>query len=873
MKFTSFIIPALCASFFSAVLQAAEISAELTFESQIRPILKANCFHCHGEENKAEGNLDLRLARLLVKGGESGASIVPGQVDQSLLVKRITSGEMPPGEKKLTPQQIDLITRWVADGAKTARPEPETPPGGNFTDEERSFWSFQPVRNPAVPGVRNIAQVRTPIDQFLLAKLEPRQWNFSAETNRLTLARRLSFDLHGLPPAPETIERFVNDPSPDAVDRLLDELLASPHYGERWGRHWLDVAGYADSDGYTESDPVRTYAFKYRDYVIRALNSDKPFDQFIVEQLAGDELVPLPYENLSAEAADKLAATGFLRMAPDGTASSGVDVNVAGNDVIAETIKIVSTSLLGMTVGCAQCHNHRYDPITQADYYRFRAMFEPAFNPKNWRSPPARLINLWNSDQKLAAKVLSDAEFKLGEQRGRELDAIVQEVLEREVNKLPAAQRPAARQARSTVADKRTPEQQQILKETPSLNVDRGSVYLYEGARVAQFNKQWDERIAEIRSLRPKEDFVPSLTEVPGQIPATHLLYRGEVNQPKQELKPGELSILAAAVPVEIPVDDPGLPTSGRRLAYARNLTGGKHPLLARVLVNRFWMHHFGKGIVATPGDFGYLGERPSHPELLDWLATRFVADGWQLKRFHRLLLTSAAYQQQSVRRPQIDAADPDNRLLARMSVRRLEAEEIRDSILACAGSLSEKLYGPASPVAADEVGQIIVGLPNRDLAGGPINQGKTLGEDEFRRSIYVQARRSMPLGMLEPFDMATMSPNCELRPVSTVAPQALLMMNNDLVVREAAKFADRVRRTAGEDQSAQVTFAWSTVFSRVPTSEQLAGGIEFLTEQTRQIVARIPADQADQEPPAAQQALASFCQALLSTNLFFYVD
>ena len=854
-------------------LQAAEVAGEVTFESHIRPILKSNCFHCHGEEDKVEGKLDLRLARFLVKGGENGPSIVPGQVEQSPLLKRISSGEMPPGEKKLTPQQIDLITRWVAGGAKTARPEPETPPVGDFTDEERSFWSVQPIRNPAVPAVRNLAQVRTPIDQFLLAKLESRQWNYSAEADRLTLVRRLSFDLHGLPPSPETIERFVGDPAPDALERLLDELLASPHYGERWGRHWLDVAGYADSDGYTETDPVRGYAFKYRDYVIRALNTDKPFDQFIMEQLAGDELVPLPYENLSADAADKLAATGLLRMAPDGTASGGVDVNVASNDVIAETIKIVSTSLLGLTVGCAQCHNHRYDPIAQTDYYRFRAVFEPAYNTQNWRSPPARLINLWNSDQKLAAKVLGDAEFKLGEQRGRELDAIVQEVFEREVNKLPEAQRVPARQARTTSADKRTPEQQQILKETPSLNVDRGSVYLYEAARVAEFNKRWEERLGEIRSLRPKEDFVPSLTEVPGQIPPTHLFYRGEITQPKQEVKPGELAILTIAAPVEIPADDPKLPTSGRRLAYARNLTDGKHPLLTRVLVNRFWMHHFGKGIVATPSDFGYLGERPSHPELLDWLATRFVADGWQLKRFHRLLLTSAAFLQQSVRRPEMDVADPDNRLLARMSARRMEAEEIRDSILACAGSLSEKMYGPASPVSADDDGQIVVALPHRDLAGGPLNQGKTLGEDEFRRSIYVQVRRSMPLGMLEPFDMATLSPNCELRPASTVAPQALLMMNNDLVVREAAKFADRVRRTTGEDLSAEVTFAWSTAFNRAPTLEQLAGGIVFLTQQTQQIEAKIPADQVAKELPAAQQALASFCQALLSTNTFLYVD
>lgn len=854
-------------------LRAAEPPGEVTFESHVRPILKANCFHCHGEEGKAEGKLDLRLARLLVQGGENGPSIVPGQPDQSSLVKRITSGEMPPGEKKLTAKQIDVITRWVAGGAKTARPEPESPPAGDFTDEERSFWSFQPIQNPAVPVVQNVAQVQSPVDQFLLAKLESRQWNFSAEADRLTLVRRLSFDLHGLPPSPDTIDRFVNEPAPDAVERLLDELLASPHYGERWARHWLDVAGYADSDGYTETDPVRTYAFKYRDYVIRSFNTDKPFNQFIVEQLAGDELIPLPYENLSADSADKLAATGFLRMAPDGTASGVPDLKAASNDVISETIKIASTSLLGLTVGCAQCHNHRYDPIAQADYYRFRAVFEPAFDTRSWRSPPARLINLWNSDQKLAAKVLGDAEFKLGEQRGRELDAIVNEVFEREVKKLPEATQPLARQARATAADKRTPEQQQILKETPSLNVDRGSVYLYEAARVAEFNKRWEERIAEVRSLRPKDDFVPSLTEVPGQIPPTHLFYRGEINQPKQEVKPGELAILSGTVPVDVPLDDPGLPTSGRRLAYARTLTSGQHPLLTRVLVNRFWMHHFGKGIVATPSDFGYLGERPTHPELLDWLATRFMNDGWNLKRFHRLLLASTVFCQQSVRRPEIDAADPDNRLLARMSVRRLQAEEIRDSILGCAGTLSDKMYGTASPVAPDDVGQIIVGLPDRDLAGGPINQGKTLGEDEFRRTIYIQVRRSMPLGMLEPFDMATLSPNCELRPVSTVAPQALLMMNNGLVIRQAEKFADRVRRTAGDDMLAQVTFAWSTAFSRPPTSQQQADAFDFVGQQIQQISARIPADQADRNAQAAQQALASFCQALLSANSFLYVD
>ena len=873
MNTPSFHFFVICLLLISPVATAADSLSEPIFETDIRPILKANCFHCHGEEDKFEGKLDLRLTWLMIQGGESGPSLNIAQPDQSLIVKRITTGEMPPGEKKLSSQQIELIRRWVANGAKTARPEPESPSVADFTHEERLFWSFQPISNPAVPNVSNSIQVRSPIDPFLLAQLEQHQANFSNEADRRTLIRRLAFDLHGLPPAKEIVEQYVNAPTPDAYERLLDQLLASPSYGERWGRHWLDVAGYADSDGYTENDPVRTYAYKYRDYVIKQFNVDKPFDQFIIEQLAGDELVPLPYENLPVEAAEKLAATGFLQMAPDGTTGGAADLNIAKNDVIAETLKVVSTSLLGLTVGCAQCHNHRYDPISQIDYYRFRALFEPAYDWKNWRIPKDRLISLWSADQLKTAHQV-DAEIAgQTEVRMKELDAIVQEVFDREVAKIPEEQRESAKTARTTAADKRTPEQAQILKDHPSLNVDRGSVYLYEAARVNTFNTEWDKRIAEIRTKRPKEDYVPCLTEVPGQIPLTQVFYRGEFAQPKQVVNPGELPILTLGHATEIPVDDPQLPTSGRRLAYARHLTDGKHSLLPRVLVNRFWMHHFGKGIVSTPGDFGYLGEKPSHPELLDWLATRFVSDGWQLKRFHRVLLSSSAYRQQSVRRTEMDAVDPDNRLLGRISVRRLEAEAIRDTILACSGSLSEKLYGPPVPVTVDDVGQVVVGIDTRDSAGRPTEKKVTIGEDEFRRSVYVQVRRSLPLGMLEPFDMATLSPNCELRSVSTVAPQALLMMNNDFVLQEAFRFASHVQSIAGDDAASQVTIAWSTVFGRPPTSDQIAAGIVFLTDQKQQIAARIPPDQTAKEPPAAQQALANFCQALFSSNAFLYVD
>jgi len=315
------------------------------------------------------------------------------------------------------------------------------------------------------------------------------------------------------------------------------------------------------------------------------------------------------------------------------------------------------------------------------------------------------------------------------------------------------------------------------------------------------------------------------------------------------------------------------LPTSGRRLAYAKHLTDGRHPLLARVLVNRIWLHHFGKGIVATPGDFGYLGEKPSHPELLDWLASRFVTDGWQLNGSIgccsvQPFIVSSRFANRTLTRSTLIIA-----CSAECPYDVLEAEAIRDNILACSGALSDKMLGPPTPVAVDDVGQIVVGVDSRDSAGRPTDKFVALGEDEFRRSVYVQVRRSMPLGMLEPFDMATLAPNCELRPVSTVAPQALLMMNNELVIREASRFAERIRSQIGDDPMAQVTSAWWIAFGRAPISEQVSGGVAFLSRQTSQIAERIPADQVAKELPAAQQALASFCQALFSVNGFLYVD
>lgn len=859
-----------------ALLRAAEAPSAVHFETDVRPILKAHCWRCHGEEEERQGGLDARAARFLLKGGESGAAIVAGDHAKSLLYERVKSGEMPPEAKKLTPAQVETIARWIDAGAKTLRDEPETLPAGDtFTVEEREHWSFQPIRRSPLPQVKNAQAVSRPLDAFLLARLEAKGQTFGPLADRATLLRRVTYDLTGLPPTPLAVERFLADTAPDAYERLVDTLLAAPEFGEHWARHWLDVVGYADSNGYTEHDSERKWAYKFRDYVIRSLNADKPWDRFLVEQLAGDELLTPPYANLTPEQADLLIATGMLRMGPDGTGDGVGEPNLARNEVIADTIKIVSTSVLGLTVGCAQCHAHRYDPITHADYHRIRALFEPAYDWQHWRAPEQRLVSLRSEETRRQAAAAEAEVKRVTDERNAALDVIVNETLEKELAKLPEALHAQARAARATAEKDRTAEHKQLIKDYPFLNVDRGSVYLYVADRLTAFNKKWDELVEAARKKIPADDKVQCLTEIPGQIPPTKLFARGDFNQPRQEVAPGELAVLNGGGFSITP--EPARPTSGRRLAYARHLTDGKHPLVARVLVNRFWLNLFGRGLVATPGDFGMLGERPSHPELLDWLADDFIERGWKLKPLVREIVLSTAYRQSSARREELDAVDPDNRLLGRMSVRRLQAEGIRDSLLATSGRLSLKMFGPAVPVTPDEVGQIVVGVDTRDSAGRPTGKVVPLGEDEFRRSIYVQVRRSRPLSMLEPFDAPLMTPNCELRASSTVAPQSLLMMNSAFVVEQSDAMATRIEREAGADVAAQLQRAWLLAYSRKPNEAEAKAATAFLTEQAATVAQTAAAAPADPKKPApaapAHVALAQLCQALLISNEFLYVD
>ncbi|MBI82602.1 MAG: hypothetical protein CMJ81_05345 [Planctomycetaceae bacterium] len=776
MRNIPLVVTVFCASLFAGAMRASDEPGGLTYEHDIRPIFKAYCFDCHGASEELKGELDLRLKRLLVRGGKSGPAIQPGKPAESHLIRRVLAGQMPPGENKLPPEQVAILQRWIAEGAPTARPEPDTLDAGiGITPEERAFWSFQPIKRHAVPAVTASDRVRTPIDAFLLARMQQRGLTFSPDADKRTLLLRASLDLTGLPPKPAQIESFLADTSEDAYEKLIERLLESKHYGERWARHWLDIAGYADTEGSTNSDADRPWAYFYRDYVIRSLNADKPFYQFLREQLAGSEMVPRPHKNLLPDQIEKLTATGFLRMAADGT-GSGANDETARNQTIADTIKIISTSLLGLSVGCAQCHDHRFDPISQKDYYQLRAVFEPALDWKNWRTPGQRLVSLYTrQDRDRSAEIEREAD-KIIARKTEQQSEYITEAFEKELTKFPEELHEQLRTAYRMPEDQRNDQQKQLLAKFPSANITPGTLYQYNQQHADEL-KKFDERVEQLRSKKAKEQFLRVLSEVPDVVPETFVFHRGEHQQPTERVTPAALTIAApAGRPVAIANNDPSLPTTGRRLAYAKWLTNGTHPLVTRVLVNRVWLHHFGRGLVGTPTDFGVLGERPTHPQLLDWLASEFVARDWSLKELHRLIMTSTAYRQSSVADARQLAIEPANRLYWKWPVQRLDAEIVRDRILATSGVLRDNMFGPPVLVGTDDAGQVIV-------------EG-----DETRRSIYILAKRTQPVALLKAFDAPVMEVNCERRSSSTVATQSLMLMNSNFILRHAGLFALRLQ-------------------------------------------------------------------------------
>jgi hypothetical protein len=713
-------------------------------------------------------------------------------------------------------------------------------------------WAYTAPVRPQPPRVKNAAWVRNPIDAFVLARLEAKGLKPSPAADRATLIRRLSFDLTGLPPTPEQVETFVNDPAPDAYERLVDRLLSSPHYGERAALYWLDLVRYAESDGYRADDP-RPHAWRYRDYVIRVFNEDRPFDRFILEQLAGDELFPGDPE--------ALVATAFNRNYPDEFNARNLDLR--RQEILNDLTDTAGQVLMGLTVGCARCHDHKYDPISQKDYYRLQAFFA-AFSPRD------NVVLDRPEHMRAYEEQMQVWEEKTAELR-RRMDELEQPVRARLMHGDKIKFLPEYQQALDLPPEKRTPYQQQIAEMIGKQVIVKKDVMVK--SMKPEVRTEWQEmekHLAQFDHLKPRPPAVTmTLTDIGPAAPPTFVLKRGNYRQKGEEVSPGFLSILQdspAAIPA--PTD---AKTTGRRTVLAKWLTRPDHPLTARVLVNRLWQQHFGRGIVATSSDFGVMGELPTHPELLDWLAREFVERGWSVKAMHRLMVTSAAYRQACLPNPEAVKVDPDNKLLWRMSRRRLEGEALRDAMLAASGQLNLKAGGPS--VFPELPAEIDV-----PKAKWPVTADAA---ERNRRSVYVFARRNLRYPLFSVYDAPDGNETCARRHVTTTAPQALMLLNSKVVLDVARGYAGRVLRETGGDAKAVVERIYRLGLGRAPDGHEQRLSQEFLLRQTellRERLARkapvaLPVNAPAGVEPAYGAAVVDLCQVLMNLNEFAYVD
>jgi hypothetical protein len=716
---------------------------------------------------------------------------------------------------------------------------------GSLAADDRP-WAFRTPLRPAVPAVKDHARVRNPIDAFLLAKLQAAGLTFAPEADRPTLIRRLSFDLIGLPPTPAEIDAFVNDPAPDAYERLVDRLLVSPQYGERAATFWLDLARYAESDGFKADDP-RPAAWRYRDYVIRALNDDRPYDRFLREQLAGDELYP---DDPAA-----LVATGFNRHFPD--EYNAVNLEQRRQEILNDMTDTTAQVVLGLTVGCARCHDHKFDPIPQEDYYRLQAFFA-AYQPADL--PAGR-----HDEMERYRAELRDWEAKTAELR-KKMDELEEPYRQRFHDSRKKRFPREYQEMFDLPPEKRTPLQQQIAFMVEK-QVETTDAEVVKSMK-PDARQQWQELQKQMSEVAhgppPAPPSAMALTDVGPLAPATHLLKRGDWRHPGKEVAPGFLSALDGR-PARVPAPKPGARTTGRRAELARWLTSRDNPLTARVLVNRLWQGHFGRGLVATPSDFGAQGEPPTHPELLDWLATEFVERGWSLKQMHRLMVTSSAYRQAS--RTQYSvlstqySADPDNRLLWRQNRRRLEGEAVRDAMLSASGLLSRKAGGrSAYPELPPE------------LNGGKSWPVSADAAERHRRSIYVFVKRNQRYPLFSTFDAPDPNETCGRRYATTTAPQALMLLNDKVTLDVARAFAERVLAETGGDPARVAERAHRLALGRAPDAGERQALAAFLDRETALLKGKSPPP-AGRFDPAFAAAVADLCHALLNVNEFLYVD
>jgi hypothetical protein len=778
------------------------------FEKRVRPVLVGHCYKCHSAEaKKAEGGLSLDSREATLKGGTSGPALVAGDPAKSLLITAVRHADpdlrMPPGKKLSDAQVADLAT-WVKMGAPDPRKAAPSrgpavrPKYGMSLEEGRRFWSFRPVQDPPLPQVKDAAWSRNPVDRFILARLERAGLTPSPPADRRALLRRVTFDLTGLPPAPAEVDAFLADTSPLAFERVVDRLLASPRYGERWGRHWLDVVRYADTSGNASDYPV-PQAHRYRDWVVRSMNRDRPYDEFLREQVAGDLLT-----GIDAGRSERVTATGYLAIAR----RFGGDRNGEHHLTLEDTIDNLGRAVLGCSIACARCHDHKFDPFTARDYYALYGIFASTRYP----FPGAEV----GKRQEDFVPLLPPAE--------------VEALLRPHRAAVAAAQADSKRLQVAEAEARKAPD-----GPSKKASVDAAARAAAEGAK----------RLAAAQARPP---VIPTAYAVAEGKPADARVHlRGDPARPGEEVGRGFPAVLGGQT---LP---PGSAASGR-LQLAGWLTDPKNPLTARVMVNRIWQHHFGKGIVRTPNDFGRQGKPPTHPELLDFLASRFIESGWSVKAMHRIVLLSQTWQQASGGEPEAVARDPDNDLLGRHPRRRLDAESIRDSLLSVGGELDETPAG-AHP------------FPPEQTWGFTQHGPFAAVYETRRRSVYLMQQRLRRHPYLALFDGADPSSATGARLSSTTPLQALFLMNDPLAHAAAASLAGRVT-AATKDEPARLDLAFRLAWSRPPVREERQEAGEFLRRYRERLSAlRTPAALVE---PAAW---AAFARVLLSANEFIFVD
>lgn len=782
------------------------IESVVDFTQQIQPLLAKHCYSCHGPDVQ-EGGLRLDQSEQAFKQLDSEAiAVVPRHPEKSEIIARITNKDedlqMPPEGDRLQQEQIDLLKIWIQQGA-----------------EWKKHWAFQPSPKRTPPQVKRTEWVKNPIDAFVLSRLEQKGLSPAPPADRRALIRRAYFNLTGLPPTPEEVDQFVKDPAPDAYEKLIDRLLASPRYGERWARHWLDLVRYADTNSY-ERDGIKPNAWRFRDYVIRSLNQDKPYSQFIKEQLAGDELEQVTDETI--------IATGYYRLGlwDDEPADPLLSYYNELDDIVSTTSQV----FLGLTLNCARCHEHKIDPIPHEDYYRFLAFFH-GLNSYGIRSDQLSYNQTDITEPEIAAK------YAKYDAQKSDLKKQMHQLEETAVKKMSGVD-----QRRSE-----TPQRGKLLKEKLKqyLEPEQNKKYQTMQAGLHQLEEQ--------RKQFPPRKMALSVRRSQKVPRETFVFLRGNPNLRGDKVEPG-FPELFGKTELQIPAVRQDQTTSGRRRGLAEWIADGDNMLTSRVIVNRIWQHHFGRGIVQSPNNFGQLGVPPTHPELLDWLAREFVKGDQKFKSFHKLIMMSNTYQMSSQHSDQAAAVDPANDLFWRFNMRRLSAEEVRDSILAVNGRLNVKMYGPGFyPEISKEV------LQGQSRPGEGWQDSSE--EERARRSIYIFVKRSLITPLLSNFDFADTDSSCAVRFATTQPAQALGMINGGFVNQQSERFADRVLEETGTAHPPFVERAIRLAYGRQPEAGEVDKGVRFINTLIKKHSLK------------EKQALNYFCLTILNRNEFVYLD